>query len=447
VPCRSICLCVALALATLQQPLRAQHAFAAEVSRLRLPDSGLGSAVVQGVKAGTRRSICRSVLEASRSPGTWPEHLPVFLSREELAKLPRYMPKGLDIRVVNDNHSEARVDWVFLHGCTSLGFDVETKPQFKMGIPQNPPTVLQLAAEERGVRVAYVFQLARLSPACLGNLSALLTSGCHLIGRGIDEDVQALSKHRVLDVKGKVQCVELDSMLESYKLKSTGLRQLVGIFEGRALAKAQQTSDWGRAALSPAQVTYAALDAVAGIQIYNKIRSLGLVLAGAAMPVAARAKANKANKATAKRATRAAARAKAKSEAATPAAMDYALLDFEPMTKVSLHVLLRCLGGRAKAHHKKKRLANDCRELLFTRMRIQVSGSAGSSTDLTPNNAGMASESIDYVNKGTDKGKNKGKDKDKGKGFTVSEDEAEVDAPIESIFAPTSEAQVDRRWI
>mmetsp|Transcript_71107 Transcript_71107/g.230323 ORF Transcript_71107/g.230323 Transcript_71107/m.230323 type:complete len:80 (-) Transcript_71107:85-324(-) len=71
------------------------------------------------------------------------------------------------------------------------------------------------------------------------------------------------------------------------------------------------------------------------------------------------------------------------------------------MTKVSLRVLLRCLGGRAIASHNKQRLADDCRELFFTRMRIQASGSAGSSTDLTPNgvNAGMASDSIDVVKK------------------------------------------------
>ncbi len=69
----------------------------------------------------------------------------------------------------------------------------------------------------------------------------------------------------------------------SHKTRTLGLSGLTASVLGRPLQKAEQISDWSRRPLRASQLTYAALDAYVGLEIFMQLRQRARDLGAAAV--------------------------------------------------------------------------------------------------------------------------------------------------------------------
>lgn len=182
---------------------------------------------------------------------------PNSISRDALILLPVQTYRG-PVEVIDSEEamSAAIAD---LEKETLLGFDTETKPVFKPGISY-PPALVQLAGEHR----AYIFQLQKLK-----HLDGLLRifSNARIIKAGIAlaDDLKKLQEVRAFTAAG---FAEVGDLARKLGIAQTGLRSLAGLVLGYRVSKREQRSNWARAQLTPAQITYAATDAWVSRELY-----------------------------------------------------------------------------------------------------------------------------------------------------------------------------------
>lgn len=138
-------------------------------------------------------------------------------------------------------------------GVTSVAVDSET---MGLSLVRDPLCVVQISA---GDGDAHIVRLGRPGYDC-PNLKALLANPAVLkifhFGRF---DIAMFERH--LGVKTTpVWCTKIASKLARTYTDRHGLKDVVKELLGVDLSKAQQSSDWGAAVLSPEQLNYAATD-------------------------------------------------------------------------------------------------------------------------------------------------------------------------------------------
>ncbi len=138
-------------------------------------------------------------------------------------------------------------------GATSVAVDSET---MGLSLTRDPLCVVQISA---GDGDAHVVRLDRPNYDC-PNLKALLTDPSVLkifhFGRF---DIAMFERHLGVETN-PVWCTKIASKLARTYTDRHGLKDVVKELLGVDLSKAQQSSDWGAASLSPEQLAYAASD-------------------------------------------------------------------------------------------------------------------------------------------------------------------------------------------
>ncbi|MCG9962870.1 3'-5' exonuclease [Shewanella cutis] len=139
-----------------------------------------------------------------------------------------------------------------------LGFDTETRASFEPGV-QHPLSLVQLATSD----TCYLFQQAVLGER-LAELKPLLENEQILkVGIGLRGDGQALKRDWNILVSPRL---DLNwAMAQLGAGKEMGTRQLVAVLLHQRIDKPKKItlSNWQQVPLSPAQIQYAALDALA----------------------------------------------------------------------------------------------------------------------------------------------------------------------------------------
>jgi ribonuclease D len=162
-----------------------------------------------------------------------------------------------------------------------IGFDTETKPSFKKGVSHDI-SLLQLSTEEE----AYLFRLN--VTGFNGALTSLLANpGVVKVGVGIRDDIRGLRQLNEFKPKG---FIELQELAPQYGLDVLSLKNLAGLLLGIRVSKRQRLSNWEAEHLTEGQILYAATDAWAALEIYNKMKKME--------PVQSEAKNNKNEKAS-----------------------------------------------------------------------------------------------------------------------------------------------------
>ncbi len=148
-----------------------------------------------------------------------------------------------------------------------LGFDTETRPSFQKG--QNfPAALLQLS----GANEVHLFQLLQLED--ISPLTELLADESIIkVGVAIRDDIKKLQERSDFTPGG---FIELSDITQKADVVNTGLRSLAGIFLNIRISKGAQVSNWSKAQLSQAQISYAATDAWVSREIYIRLLDLGL---------------------------------------------------------------------------------------------------------------------------------------------------------------------------
>jgi len=181
---------------------------------------------------------------------------------EELAERELSWFKG-EIILVEDLNTFHEVFPRF-KGAKILGFDTETRPNFKKG-RKNSVSLIQLATED----LAILFRINKIGiPDELIRL--LSDSKVTKVGVAVHDDIKYLAGVKKFSPRG---FMDLQTYVKDFGIQSSGLKKLTAIILGFRISKRQQVTDWEAEQLTEAQVIYAATDAWVCQQIYQKLRN------------------------------------------------------------------------------------------------------------------------------------------------------------------------------
>ncbi len=193
-----------------------------------------------------------------------PESTPLesTISNEATAQMPALIFKGNIVVVDNEEHIEEACRDLASH--TILGFDTETRPSFKAGTSYKV-SLLQLSTPN----TCYLFRLNKISLA-KPIMQILESDQIAKLGADVAGDIRSLNQIRFFKGRG---FIDLQGDIWEWGVNEKSLRKMSAITLGHRISKAQRLSNWEAASLTKQQQQYAATDAWACIEIYNKLQS------------------------------------------------------------------------------------------------------------------------------------------------------------------------------
>jgi ribonuclease D len=182
------------------------------------------------------------------------------ITKEQIAELPVEKFSGR-IQVI-DREEELPNALNYLSSQPALGFDTETKPAFKRG-QLNKVALLQLATED----VCYLFRLNRVGYPD-GLESIMVNPDIRKIGLSLRDDFAAIHRR---SVRKPENFIDLQLFVDKFGIEDNSLQKIYAILFGKKISKSQRLSNWEAPLLTPAQQSYAAIDAWACLRIYNHL--------------------------------------------------------------------------------------------------------------------------------------------------------------------------------
>ena len=144
-----------------------------------------------------------------------------------------------------------------------VGFDTETKPSFVKGV-KNKVALVQLSTPQ----VCYLIRVNKLGIPPI--LSEFLAAPVPLkIGLSLHDDYRVLLRSCKFKPTG---FVDLQKIIKKVGIEELGLQKMYAILFGKKISKAQRLTNWEAAYLNELQQEYAAIDAWACVDIYEKIK-------------------------------------------------------------------------------------------------------------------------------------------------------------------------------
>lgn len=146
-----------------------------------------------------------------------------------------------------------------------LGFDTETRPAFRKGV-QYKVSLLQLSTAD----TCFLIRLCNTGmPESL--ISLLENSGILKIGVSLHDDYQSLARRKRFKAGG---FFDLQKYVSGFGIEEMSLQKIYAIIFGERISKNQQLSNWEQDILTDKQKQYAATDAWACLNIYNRLKEL-----------------------------------------------------------------------------------------------------------------------------------------------------------------------------
>ncbi|MCU7371806.1 3'-5' exonuclease domain-containing protein 2 [Paucibacter sp. O1-1] len=190
-------------------------------------------------------------------------------TRDEIALLPPFPGLTLErIHLLRGEADLAAAEAEILRE-RQIGFDTESKPTFTREAVSDGPHLIQIALSER----AFIIQIDARPP--LDFLKRVIESEEILkIGFGLDSDRGPLLRKLGLQLRGSIELSRLLRQQLGYR-QDLGVKAAVAAVLGQRLSKSRKatTSNWAAATLSPSQLTYAANDAFAALQVFRALGS------------------------------------------------------------------------------------------------------------------------------------------------------------------------------
>ncbi|MDE6256551.1 MAG: 3'-5' exonuclease domain-containing protein 2 [Muribaculaceae bacterium] len=184
------------------------------------------------------------------------------ITKQELSALPMVTYAGSIFLI--DSEEKASEAAEILRQEKILGFDTETKPSFKRGHTNNV-ALLQLSTHDS----TFLFRLNHIGLP--DSVKAILENEEILkIGVSIHDDFHNLRK--LYDIR-PTGFIDLQSFVKDYGIADNSLARIYAILFGMRISKGQRLSNWEAEELTAHQQAYAALDALACIEIYDYLVS------------------------------------------------------------------------------------------------------------------------------------------------------------------------------
>lgn len=184
------------------------------------------------------------------------------ISKEEINSYPLCEING-KITIV-DNAEQISDAVEELRQTKIIGFDTETKPNFRKGV-SNKISLLQLATAKH----CFLFRLKMLGP---NNQLKELLEDKHVMKVGLSVHDDFLSLNQWMKVSPQ-NFLELQIYAELFGIDDKSLQKIYAIIFQKKIPKNQQLSNWEAPELTEAQKMYAARDAWACLEIYNELKN------------------------------------------------------------------------------------------------------------------------------------------------------------------------------
>ena len=186
------------------------------------------------------------------------------ITKSELAELPAEVFSGKITVIDKEEDVAAAAD--ILEASPMIGFDTETKPSFHRGERHNV-ALMQLSTLDE----CFLFRLNNIGlPDRLKDI--LEKDGIMKIGVSIHDDFLNLHKNYKFEPRG---FLDLQLFVKDFNIADNSLSRIYGILFDKRISKGQRLSNWEAATLTQHQQEYAALDALACLNIYNLLSTQG----------------------------------------------------------------------------------------------------------------------------------------------------------------------------
>lgn len=182
------------------------------------------------------------------------------IEKSEISGMPTVVFEGriITIDTVADTDKAVKA----LSNETFLGIDTETRPSFRKGV-QHEVSLIQLSTAD----TCFLIRLNRVGiPDSL--ISLLENQEITKIGLSLHDDYQALCRRREFKAGG---FFDLQKHVGEFGIEEKSLQKIFAIVFGKRISKSQQLTNWENDVLTDKQKLYAATDAWACLEIYNRL--------------------------------------------------------------------------------------------------------------------------------------------------------------------------------
>lgn len=190
------------------------------------------------------------------------QELNLSIDKESLNKLPTVHYQG-KVMVVEDSVTSKNIVASLMNE-KEIGFDTETRPSFRKG-QTFKVALLQLSTRE----CCYLFRINKIG--FTEELRKLLSSeDVKKIGLSVHDDFNSIRRSEKINFGG---FLDLQDYVKDFGIKDISLQKIYAIIFKERISKSQRLTNWEAPQLTSSQQTYAALDAWACLNIYDKLRS------------------------------------------------------------------------------------------------------------------------------------------------------------------------------
>jgi ribonuclease D len=185
---------------------------------------------------------------------------------EERQALPSFVGLPLEALKLLSDPAELAQAIERMQAAKYVGFDTESKPSFVAGQSTGGPHLIQLALPE------VVYLIPTRHTALMGQLKQLLESAQIVkVGFGLSSDRSPLLRNHGIALNGIIDLAEPLKAL-GYK-NELGAQAAVAVVLKQNLRKSKRMtmSNWQKARLEPAQIQYAADDALAALRVFEAL--------------------------------------------------------------------------------------------------------------------------------------------------------------------------------
>ena len=146
-----------------------------------------------------------------------------------------------------------------------VGFDTETRPSFKRG-ERHKLSLIQLATPDD----CFLFRINKLESIPMKLKQYLEDAKCAKVGLSTHDDINQIVRVAKMRPRG---FIEIQELVKRFRIADMSLQKIYAILFGQKISKSQRLTNWDADELSEGQQRYAAIDAWACIDIYNRLMS------------------------------------------------------------------------------------------------------------------------------------------------------------------------------
>lgn len=190
------------------------------------------------------------------------ESFSIAIDKKCVAEMPNVTYAGAITVIERAEEVAEAVSYLRSHDV--VGFDTETKPNFRKGMT-NRVSLIQVSTEDR----SFLFRINKMG--FTPELREFMECDDVIkVGLSLKDDFHMLHQIGEFEPHG---FVELQNMVKSYHIADASLQKIYAILFGQRISKGQRLTNWEANVLTEPQIIYASIDAWACRHIYLHLTS------------------------------------------------------------------------------------------------------------------------------------------------------------------------------